>query len=90
MISVYDLGLEYGKRMFYKHSKSGLLTFRLPTFFCDADYQGGGHMTPPLQLPATIFFIAHMHITGSPHLAHHTETSFQIIYANFIRQHIMI
>ena len=47
-------------------------------------------MTPPLQLPATIFFIAHMHITGSPHLAHHTETSFQIIYANFIRQHIMI
>ena len=66
------------------------LTFRLPTFFVTRTTKGGSYDPPPLQLPATIFFIAHMHITGSPHLAHHTETSFEIIYANFIRQHIMI
>ena len=66
------------------------LRSNIPTtnFFCDAYYQGV--VIDPLQLPATIFFIGHMHITVSPHLAHHTETSFEIIYANFIRQHIMI
>ncbi len=46
-------------------------------------------MTPSLKLPCA-FFVAHKHIAGSPHLAHYTETSFQIIIAKFISEHHML
>ena len=57
----------------------------LPTtnLFCDANYQGG---PPPPETPLYNFFVAPKHITGSPHLAHHTETSLRIMLVKYNRE----
>ena len=61
----------------------------LPTtnLFCDANYQGGH---PPPETPLYNFFVAPKHITGSPHLAHHTETSLRIMLVKFNRERCML
>ena len=61
----------------------------LPTtnLFCDANYQGG---PPPPETPLYNFFVAPKHITGSPHLAHHTETSLRIMLVKFNRERCML
>ena len=61
----------------------------LPTtnLFCDANYQGG---PPPPETPLYNFFVAPEPTTGSPHLAHNTETSVRIMLVKFNRERCML